>query len=124
MRKLTRVTGEIVDAAIKVHSALGPGLLEKAYEVCLAHELRARGLRVSCQLALPVRYGDVILDVGYRIDLLVEEAVVVEIKAISKLLPIHTAQVLSYLKLNGFPVGLLLNFHSLRLKDAIIRIVN
>lgn len=119
-----RVTGEIVDSAMKVHSELGPGLLEKAYEVCLAHELRERGFEVECQLALPVCYRGIRLDVGYRIDLLVEGAVVVEIKAVSKLLPVHEAQVLSYLKLNGFPLGLLFNFHAARLRDAIVRLAN
>lgn len=119
-----RVTGEIVDSAMRVHTALGPGLLEKAYEICLAHELRERGLDVSCQLALPISYRGIRLDVGYRVDLLVEGAVVVEIKAVSKLLPVHKAQVLSYLKLNGFPLGLLFNFHEARLRNAIVRIAN
>ncbi len=122
--RLRGITGQVVDAAIKVHSALGPGLLEKAYEVCLAHELRTRGLDVQCQLPLPVRYEGVTLDLGYRVDLLVEHAVVVELKAVTKLLPVHEAQLLSHLKLNDFRVGLLINFHSLRLKEGIIRLVN
>jgi GxxExxY protein len=118
------VTGQIVDAASKVHSALGPGLLEKVNEVCLAHELRERGLRVACQVPMPVRYRGVTLDIGYRIDVLVEEAVVVEVKAVGRLHAVHSAPLLSYMKLNSFPVGLLFNFHSRHLKDAIIRLVN
>src|SRR5215208_1932170 len=100
-------TGQVVDAAIQVHSALGPGLLESAYEACLAHELRVRALRVHTQVMLPVVYRGIRLDLGYRMDLLVEEAVVVEVKALSRVLPIHEAQLLSYLKLSGHKVGLL-----------------
>ena len=109
---------------MKVHTALGPGLLESAYEACLLYELRKRGLKVYAQVALPVVYEAVRLDAGYRIDLLVEDAVVVELKAVEKLLPIHEAQILSYLKLSGKKVGLLLNFNVLHLKDGIKRVVN
>lgn len=94
---LNAVTGEILQAAFKVHSTLGPGLLESAYEVCLAHELRKRGLRVETQLAVPVVYDGIQVDLGYRIDLLVEDSVVVELKAIETVLPVHKAQLLSYL---------------------------
>ncbi len=118
-----KVSGFVVDSSLKVHSALGPGLLESAYEACLAHELRKRGLAVDKQVAVPVVYDGIQLDVGYRIDLLVEHAVVVEIKAISKLLPVHVAQLLSRLKLSRHRVGLLINFHVLRLKDGIGRMV-
>ena len=122
--KLNAVTGEILHAAFKVHSTLGPGLLESAYEVCLAHELRKRGLGVQTQVALPVLYDGIQVDLGYRIDLLVENAVVVELKALETVLPVHKAQLLSYLRLGGKYAGLLINFHVDRLKDCITRIVN
>lgn len=109
---------------MRVHSALGPGLLESAYQACLAHELRKRGLRVRAQHPMPVVYEDVQIDLGYKADLLVDDAVVVELKAVAKVLPIHVAQLLSYLKLSGFRVGLLINFHVLHLKDGITRMVN
>jgi GxxExxY protein len=118
------ITGQAVDAAMKVHSALGPGLLESAYEACLAYELRKRGYRVVTQQTLPVRYEDVCIELGYRIDLVINESVVLELKAISKLQPIHEAQLLSYLKLSGHKVGLLINFHVLHLRDGIRRLVN
>ncbi|HKG92292.1 MAG TPA: GxxExxY protein [Gemmatimonadaceae bacterium] len=117
-------TGQVVDGAIRVHSALGPGLLESAYEACLAHELRKRGLGVRTQVPLPIVYDGVRIDLGYRIDLLVDDAVVVELKAVTRLHPIHEAQLLSYLKLSGHRVGLLINFHSLHLRDGIRRMVN
>ena len=117
-------SGQVVDAAMRVHSALGPGLLEGAYEACLAYELRQRGLRVVAQLPLPVVYEGVRIELGYRVDLLVDDAVVVELKAVAKLLPIHEAQLLSYLKLSEYRVGLLINFHVLHLKDGIKRMVN
>jgi GxxExxY protein len=116
-------TGQVVDAAMTVHSALGPGLLESAYEACLAYELRARGLRVLAQVPLPVVYRAVRIEVGYRLDLLVDGAVVVELKTVAKLLPIHEAQLLSYLRLSGIRVGLLINFHVPRLRDGIKRMV-
>jgi len=117
-------SGAVVDSAIKVHSALGPGLLESAYHACLAHELRKRGLIVLTHVALPVMYEDIKLDLGYRVDLLVERSVVVELKAVTRLMPIHEAQLLSYLKLGGFRAGLLINFHVDRLKNGIKRMIN
>ena len=117
-------SGAVVDAAIKVHTALGPGLLEGVYERCLVHELRKRGHLVVQQLALPVLYDGIRIDLGYRIDLLVDGAVVVEVKAVGKLAPIHDAQLLSYLKLGGYKLGLLLTFNVPRLKDGIRRIVH
>lgn len=117
------ISGAIVDAAMKIHSALGPGLLESAYAACLKHELIKRGLRVACEVPLPVVYDGVRLDAGYRLDLVVEDTVVVELKAIEALAPIHQAQIISYLKLSGKPIGLLINFHSLHLKDGIKRFV-
>jgi GxxExxY protein len=117
-------SGQVVDAAIRVHSALGPGLLESAYEACLAFELRKRGLRVLTQVPLAVVYEGVRIELGYRVDLLVDDAVVIEVKAMGKVLPVHEAQLLSYLRLNDYPVGLLINFHELHLKDGIKRLVN
>jgi GxxExxY protein len=121
---INHYSGQVVDAAMKVHSALGPGLLESAYQACLAHELRKRGLTVRAQHPVPIIYDGVRIDVGYKIDLVVEDAVVVELKAVSNVLPIHEAQLLSHLKLSGHRVGLLINFHVQRLKDGIKRMVN
>lgn len=109
--EVNRVTEVIIGAAIEVHRALGPGLLESAYEACLAFELNGRGLAVDRQKELPVIYRGNRIDCGYRIDLLVERTVIVELKSIDELAPIHEAQVLSYLKLSGYPVGLLINFN-------------
>jgi GxxExxY protein len=117
-------TGQVVDAAMKVHSALGPGLLESAYEACLVHELRKRGLRVDTQVAVPVLYDGQRIDVGYRLDLVVDDIVVIELKAVSRLHPVFEAQLLSYLKLSKYPLGLLINFHVPRLKDGIKRLTN
>ncbi len=114
----------VLDSAMKVHSALGPGLLESAYEVCLEYELSSRGVAVNKQVSMPVRYAGVQLDIGYRLDLLVGDKVVVEIKAVEKLLPLHHAQLLSYLKLGGYQLGLLMNFHALHMRDGVKRIVN
>ena len=124
LNQINDISGQIVDAAMKVHSRLGPGLLESAYEACLKFELSRRGLRVESQVPLPVRYEEVIIDVGYRLDLLVDDQVIVELKAVDELHPIHQAQMLSYLKLSGKKLGLLINFHSLHLKDGIKRLVN
>jgi GxxExxY protein len=121
---INQVSGSVVDAAMKVHSALGPGLLEKTYEVCLMHELRKRGLGVASQVGLPVVYDNLRMDVGYRVDLLVEGAVIVEVKAVEAIAPIHQAQLLAYLKLSGKRLGLLINFNALHLKDGIKRLVN
>jgi GxxExxY protein len=121
MKDVNTITGQIVDAAMKIHSALGPGLLESAYEGCLLYELRKRGLNAVSQVPLPVVYDGVQIDVGYRIDLLVEDCVIVELKSIESLLPIHEAQLLTYLKLSGKKVGLLMNFNVTHLKDGIKR---
>jgi GxxExxY protein len=115
------VTRAVIGGAIEVHRALGPALLESAYEACLEHELLERGLRCERQKPLPVAYRGVRLDCGYRIDLLVEELVLVELKAVSRVLAIHQAQMMTYLKLSGIRVGLLLNFHVLRMRDGIHR---
>ena len=118
------VAKRVIDSAIKVHSALGPGLLESAYEACLTYELTTIKFSTRRQVCMPIRYGDIALDAGYRLDLLVNDAVVVEIKAVERLGPLHTAQVLSYLKLGGFRLGLLLNFNTAHMRDGIKRIVN
>jgi len=122
--EINQISGQIVDAAMKVHSALGPGLLESAYEACLLFELHKRELKAVSQLQLPVVYESVKIDVGYRIDLLVEDAVVVELKSVEEVAPIHKAQLLSYLKLSGKKLGLLINFNTVHLKDGITRMVN
>ena len=118
------ITENIIGAAIQVHRVLGPGLLESAYEACLAFELAKRGLKLEQQKPLPLIYEQVKLECGYRIDLLVDESVVVEVKSVDALAPIHEAQVMSYLKLSGCKVGLLINFNVRVLKDGIRRFVN
>jgi GxxExxY protein len=110
---------EFPAAEIRVHRTLGPGLLESTYHACLVHELRQRGLAVEKEKALPVVYKSVTLDCGYRIDLLVEKTVIVELKAVDELTPIHEAQLLSYLKLSGCPIGLLINFNVRQLSQVI-----
>ena len=124
MKAINKITETIIGSAIAVHKSLGPGLLESAYEACLAFELADRGLSVERQKALPVIYRDVKLDCGYRLDLLVEEKVIVELKSIDRLLPIHSAQLLSYLKLSKCNVGLLINFNVKILKSGLRRIIN
>jgi GxxExxY protein len=118
------VSGQVIDAAVAVHKALGPGALESAYEACMGIELRLRGLLIESQLEVPIVYRGTRIDLGYRLDMLVNKQVVVELKAVSKLLPIHQAQLLSYMKLGGYKVGLLLNFHAPRMKDGILRLAN
>jgi GxxExxY protein len=115
---------EVISAAMAVHSALGPGLLESAYEGCLVYELRKRGRKVQQQLVLPVKYDGVTIDIGYRLDLLVDDSLIMELKAVDAVLPIHEAQLLSYLKLSGMKVGLLINFNVTHLRDGIKRMVN
>jgi GxxExxY protein len=122
--ELNDITGKIIDASMKVHTALGPGLLESAYEACLAYELRQRGLHVESQVELPVKYEGIELDVGYRLDLIIESRVIVELKSVEKMTPLHEAQLLSYLKLSGCKVGLLMNFNVLHMKDGIKRMAN
>ena len=112
----------IIDCALKVHSALGPGLLESAYEACLMHELQKAWV-VKSQVLLPIYYDGITLDAGYRLDLLVENSVVIEVKAVEKLNEVHLAQLLSYLKLGGYRLGYLLNFNVTRMKYGIRRVV-
>jgi len=123
-KKLNELTEAIIGAAMTVHSVLGPGLLESAYEACLEFELSRQGFRVERQKPLPIVYQDVELDAGYRVDLLVEGQVMLEIKAVDKLTSVHEAQLLSYLRLSGCHVGLLVNFNVTRLKDGIRRLVD
>jgi GxxExxY protein len=118
---LRRVTEAIVGAAIEVHRTLGPGLLEGAYEACLAHELALRGHSIERQRILPVTYKGVTVDHALRIDLIVDDAVIVELKAVSEVMPAHEAQLLTYLRLSGYDVGLLLNFHARLLRNGIRR---
>lgn len=120
---MKELTEKIIGAAIEVHKTIGPGLLESAYEECLAHEMRLRGLNFERQVPLPVAYKGVTLDCGYRLDFLVERAVVLELKALDALQPIHEAQLLTYLRLGGWAVGLLINFNVLVLKNGIKRVV-
>ena len=122
--RVNQVTGRIVTSAMKVHSHLGPGLLESAYEACLAHELRKDGLHVARQVELPVVYGGETIDLGYRIDLLVEDLVIVELKCVGCISPVHQAQLLSYIRLSGKTVGLLINFHVAHLRNGIKRMVD
>lgn len=119
-----QLTAAIIGAALEVHKALGPGLLESTYETCLAHELGLRGLAVIRQRPLPVRYKGLILEDSYRPDLIVAEQVIVEIKSVSALLSVHQAQLLTYLKLTGLRVGLLINFNVAVLKSGLKRMVN
>lgn len=121
--ELNELTERIIGAAIEVHRALGPGLLESAYEECLCHELSLRGVRFERQADLPVQYKGLRLDCGYRLDMLVDKAVAVEIKAVEALAPIHEAQLLTYLKIGGWHVGLLLNFNVPVLKNGLRRMV-
>ena len=117
-----RVATQIVDAVYAVHSNLGPGLLESAYEACLAREMSKRRLKFQSQVDLPILYDGIRLDVGYRLDFVVEDAVIVELKAVDELLPIHKAQLLTYLKLSGRRLGLLVNFNTILIKNGIKRL--
>lgn len=121
--RVNKITERIIGAAIEVHRHLGPGLLESTYETCLKYELEQRGMYVENQLAIPIVYKDIELEKGYRIDLLVENEVVIELKAVDDVTDVHAAQVLTYLKLSGRKVGLLLNFNVKLLKNGIRRFV-
>ena len=121
--ELDRIAAMVVDAAYKVHSQLGPGLLESTYEACLEHELKKRGLTVARQVPQPVHYDDIVIDTGYRLDLIVNDAIIIELKAVENLLPIHQAQLLAYLKLSGRTLGFLINFNVPLIKNGIRRLV-
>ena len=115
---------EIIGAATKVHSVIGPGLLESAYEACLIYELEKRALRAQRQVPVPLRYENLVVDAAYRADLVVENLVVVELKAVDAILPVHRSQLLSYLRLGGFKLGYLLNFNVAQMRDGIVRMVH
>ena len=117
------VASEILNAAFAAHTALGSGLLESAYEACLLHELRKRGLRCARQVVLPIEYDGERIDAGFRLDVLVEDVVIVEIKAVEQIVPVHEAQLLTYLKLSKITLGFLINFNVTHLRDGIKRIV-
>ena len=116
------VAKDIVDAALKVHRALGPGLLESTYQACLAHELQRRRHRVECEVAVPLEFEGVLIEVGYRIDMRIDQLVLVENKTVEKVLPIHLAQLLTYLKLAGLSLGLIINWSVILLRDGIQRV--
>lgn len=118
------VSGVVLDAAMFVHSRVGPGLLESAYEAFLARELQLRGMSVRTQAEFPVTYRGLRIDIGFRLDMLVEESLVVELKCVGSLAAIHRAQLLSYLRLSGHRIGLLINFHALHLRDGIKRVID
>ena len=120
---MERIAAAVVDGAFKVHTALGPGLLESVYETCLAHELSKRGLRFQTQVSFPIVYDGIPLDAGLRIDLLVEDKLVVELKAVEAMLPLYEAQLLTYLKLTNRRLGLLINFNVPKIKDGLKRII-
>ncbi len=122
--ELNDISGKIIELSIKVHRELGPGMLESAYEACLLYELQQAGLKAESQLKLPIIYQGVKIEAGYRIDLLVEDSVIVELKTVERILPIHEAQLLSYLRLSKLKLGLLINFNVKLLRDGVRRIVN
>jgi len=122
--RLNDLSETIIGGAIAVHRAIGPGLLESAYQACLAYELASRGLRVESQKPLRLVYRELTVNCAYRLDLVVERQIVVEVKAADRLLPVHQAQVMAYLKLGGYPLGLIFNFAAARLTDGLRRIIN
>lgn len=124
MTDIESVAAQIVDSAVKVHKALGPGLLESAYQACLAFELTRRGVYVECEVLQPINYDGHQIDAGYRVDMLVENAIIIENKCVEKVLPIHMAQILTYLKLRNLKLGFIINWHVSLIKDGIKRVVN
>jgi GxxExxY protein len=122
--EVERLATVVVDSAFAVHSVLGPGLLENAYEACLSHELHLRGVQHQVQLPVPLNYKGIRVEIGYRADMVVEEKLLLELKSVDALLPVHTAQVITYLRLKKFPLGLLINFNEVLIKHGIHRILN
>jgi GxxExxY protein len=122
--EINELTGEIIGSAMRVHSEVGPGLLESVYKACLQYELVGRGLEVRTEYPIPVVYREVKIDVGHRVDLLVEDRVLVELKAVAAVPPVCEAQLLSYLRMSNRPMGLMINFHVVRLRDGVRRIAN
>jgi GxxExxY protein len=121
---IEEIARQIVDSTIKVHRKLGPGLLESAYQTCLSYELRQRGFHVECEVDQPVAYGDLQLEAGYRLDMIIEKLIIIENKAVDTLLPIHKAQLLTYLRLSGRRLGFLINWNVPLVKNGICRMVN
>ena len=121
---INELSGVVVDAAMRVHTALGAGLLESAYRTCLHHELKKRGVKVFTEVSFPVTYDGIVIDTGYRIDLLVEDSLIVELKSVEQLTALHRAQLLTYLRLTNKTLGLIFNFNSIHLKNGIIRVIN
>ena len=122
--QINQLTGQIIGAAIEVHKALGPGLLESAYEECLSYELAHRNIKIERKKSIPLQYKDINLDCGYRLDILVEESIILELKSCDKIEPIHEAQILTYMKLLDIQIGFLMNFNVPVMKDGIHRYVN
>ncbi len=122
-KEIEKVAEQIVDSAYKIHKAFGPGLLESAYEACMKHELNNRGLDVVSQIPMPIIYDGVMIESGFRIDLLVNDAIIVELKAVDTLLPVHKAQLLTYMKLSKKRLGFLLNFNVPLMKQGVVRLV-
>lgn len=123
-KQLNHLSGKVLEAAFRVHSQLGPGLLESVYEVCLRHEMEIKGIQNESQVALPAYYGQIKINIGYRVDLLVENSILVELKSVEKVSSLHEAQLLTYLKLSRLKLGLLINFNVISLKDGVTRLVN
>ncbi len=124
MKDIEEIARNIIHCAIKVHKALGPGLLESVYQQCLAYDLEKVGLTVACEVPIPVKYDEVSIDLGFRIDMMIDKAVIIENKTVEKLLPIHQAQLLTYLKLTNLQLGFLLNWNVTLMKHGIKRMVN
>ena len=124
MKDIEEIGRNIVHSAIKVHKALGPGLLESVYQKCLAYELDKTGLKVACEVPIPVKYEKVSIDLGFRIDMMIQQTVIIENKTVERLMPIHEAQLLTYLKLTNLKLGFLLNWNVPLMKDGIKRMVN
>jgi GxxExxY protein len=124
MKNIERIGKTIVHSAIKVHRALGPGLLESVYQKCLTYELEKTGLTVACEVPLPVKYQTVIIDAGFRIDMMIQKTIIIENKTVNKIAPIHEAQLLTYLKLTNLRLGFLLNWNVPLMKDGIKRMIN
>jgi GxxExxY protein len=122
--EIEEIASKIVTAAMKVHTALGPGLLESAYQKCMEYELQKNGMNVECEVILPIVYGKIKIDAGYRIDMIVGSAIIIENKTVERFLPIHEAQLLTYLKMRDCRLGFLLNWNVSRMKDGIKRMVN
>lgn len=122
--RLNELSHAIIGAAMKVHTDLGPGLLERTYQVFLAHELTRRGFSVESEVALPITHEGVTVELGYRVDLIVQKTVIVEVKAVSQIVPVHRSQLLTQLKFSGLPLGLLINFHERHLRHGISRLIN